>query len=441
MLTFFLKRVCFILVFEYFWKYFSWGCVVNSHICFLLHCCELRWWNFLLLCLQTWCSSKSLIFKFKFFNYGLKQENLDRGSLIICCRILPFSLFTSSHWFGLLFTCFSFQRSYKLRCMFFHAGLLHREHTFSRALSWPSHSEGPSHSTKDLSSCHTAGRSSCWVRSTSVSLSKLSKPLNPEKYNYSFNVFYTSIPLCPDLGDAAQWMETSVTSGEPPAAILGTNVATNTFLNRKAKTGSPGSLEVSFLSASVLCRELGRTDWAKGAGIQRTRFSWLKKMYCSWTVRWNGLRISFQAPRLGCLLICNKGLGEWGFYFSQRKNWVILFNNTTVPADGQQTHLAFALFGIKISFPFMHIVTYSRFKGYNLTSQAHNIGGSETDFAHLKNTRLFCVKKRWKDSVWICHAKVHQWWSWGPFIEIPSQSCVPHFTLQILSPALFKPCF
>lgn len=71
-------------------------------------------------------------------------------------------------------------------------------------------------------------------------------------------------------------METSVTSGEPPAAILGTNVATNTFLIRKARTGSPGSPEFGLHSAPVVCRKVGCTDCAKGAGTSWTRFPGLR---------------------------------------------------------------------------------------------------------------------------------------------------------------------
>ena len=43
-------------------------------------------------------------------------------------------------------------------------------------------------------------------------------------------------------------MEMSVTSGDLPAATLGTSVATNTFRSSKAKTGSLGSPEANFLS-------------------------------------------------------------------------------------------------------------------------------------------------------------------------------------------------
>lgn len=53
----------------------------------------------------------------------------------------------------------------------------------------------------------------------------------------------------------AQSTETSVTSGEQPAAILGTNVATNTFQTRKARTGNRGSLELGQLSAPAVRRE------------------------------------------------------------------------------------------------------------------------------------------------------------------------------------------
>lgn len=53
-------------------------------------------------------------------------------------------------------------------------GLLYWEHTFSCALSGPSHSKGPPYSTEDLSTCHTAGRGSCRVTTTWDSLCKLS---------------------------------------------------------------------------------------------------------------------------------------------------------------------------------------------------------------------------------------------------------------------------
>ncbi|PWA26055.1 hypothetical protein CCH79_00001646, partial [Gambusia affinis] len=54
------------------------------------------------------------------------------------------------------------------------------------------------------------------------------------------------------LGDVAQLMETSVTFGELPGAISGINVAINTFLTRKARTGNPGSLELGSSSASAM---------------------------------------------------------------------------------------------------------------------------------------------------------------------------------------------
>lgn len=49
------------------------------------------------------------------------------------------------------------------------AGSLYWEHAFSGEISRPSHSEGPSFPTEDLSPCHTAGRGSCWVSGTSAS--------------------------------------------------------------------------------------------------------------------------------------------------------------------------------------------------------------------------------------------------------------------------------
>lgn len=57
-------------------------------------------------------------------------------------------------------------------------------------------------------------------------------------------IYLTFLPLCPVRGDAARSTETSVTSGEQPAAILGTSAATNTFQTRKARTGNPGSPEL-----------------------------------------------------------------------------------------------------------------------------------------------------------------------------------------------------
>lgn len=65
----------------------------------------------------------------------------------------------------------------------------------------------------------------------------------------------------------------NVTSGEPLAATLGTNVATNTFLNRKARTGNPGNLE---RCASAACRKLRCTKCATGAGTSWIRISGLK---------------------------------------------------------------------------------------------------------------------------------------------------------------------
>lgn len=55
-------------------------------------------------------------------------------------------------------------------------------------------------------------------------------------------------------------MEMSVTSGEQPAAILETNVATNTFLIRKARTEGPGSLELSRLSVPSSVQETGHAQ-------------------------------------------------------------------------------------------------------------------------------------------------------------------------------------
>lgn len=57
-------------------------------------------------------------------------------------------------------------------------------------------------------------------------------------------IYLTFPPLCPVRGDAARSTETSVTSGEQPAAISGTSAATNTFQTRKARTGNPGSPEL-----------------------------------------------------------------------------------------------------------------------------------------------------------------------------------------------------
>lgn len=57
-------------------------------------------------------------------------------------------------------------------------------------------------------------------------------------------------------------MEMSVTSGEQPAAILGRTATTNTFLIRKARTGSPGSLKISLRAA----------DWTERLGAYGTRF-------------------------------------------------------------------------------------------------------------------------------------------------------------------------
>lgn len=72
-------------------------------------------------------------------------------------------------------------------------------------------------------------------------------------------------PLCPDRGVVAQSTETSVTSGEQPAAILGTNVATNTFQTRKARTGNRGSLELVQLSAPAVRREAVSAERVPGA--------------------------------------------------------------------------------------------------------------------------------------------------------------------------------
>lgn len=57
-------------------------------------------------------------------------------------------------------------------------------------------------------------------------------------------IYLTFPPLCPVRGDAARSTETSVTSGEQPAAISGTSAATNTFQTRRARTGNPGSPEL-----------------------------------------------------------------------------------------------------------------------------------------------------------------------------------------------------
>lgn len=90
--------------------------------------------------------------------------------------------------------------------------------------------------------------------------------------------------LSVDLDGVAQWMETSVISGEPLAAILGKSVATNTFLIRKARTGSPGSLDLGLGTASAACRKVCYRHGAQGTGTIGTRFSELKILpLAKWT--------------------------------------------------------------------------------------------------------------------------------------------------------------
>lgn len=138
-------------------------------------------------------------------------------------------------------------------------GLLHSKHTFSGAVSRPAPSEGHPCPSEDLSPCHTAGRAHCWVRTTRITNSDAGCPCSRTVVWYPLSsFFYTSS----DHDGVAQWTEMSVTSGEQPAAILGTTAATNTFLIRKARTGSPGSLEVSLWAA----------DWTERIDMYRTRF-------------------------------------------------------------------------------------------------------------------------------------------------------------------------
>lgn len=75
-----------------------------------------------------------------------------------------------------------------------------------------------------------------------------------------FDILYSF--LSSDHDGVDQWMEMSVTSGEQLAAILGTTATTNTFLIRKARTGSPGSLKISLRAA----------DWTERLGAYGARF-------------------------------------------------------------------------------------------------------------------------------------------------------------------------
>lgn len=86
--------------------------------------------------------------------------------------------------------------------------------------------------------------------------------------------------LYSDLEDAARLMEMSVTSGEPLAAILGRNVAINTFLIRKARTGNLGSLEHRLLSASLLEKETGIRRLCQWDWYLPHKVLWAKNIYC-----------------------------------------------------------------------------------------------------------------------------------------------------------------
>lgn len=95
--------------------------------------------------------------------------------------------------------------------------------------------------------------------------------------------FITNVqPVClyPDPEDAARLTEMSVTSGEPLAAILGRNVATNTFLIRRARTGNLGSLEHSLLSASLLKKETGIRRLCQWDWFLPHKVLWAKNIYC-----------------------------------------------------------------------------------------------------------------------------------------------------------------
>lgn len=138
-------------------------------------------------------------------------------------------------------------------------GLLHSKHSFSGAVSRPAPSEGHPCPSEDLSPCHTAGRAHCWVRTTPITTSDAGCPCSRTVVRYPSSSFF--FPSS-DHDGVAQWTEMSVTSGGQPAAISGTTAATNTFLIRKARTGSPGSPEVS----------LGTAGRAERIHMYRTRF-------------------------------------------------------------------------------------------------------------------------------------------------------------------------
>lgn len=121
------------------------------------------------------------------------------------------------------------------RCFVSLAGFQHREHPAGRALPRPSPAQGTPHPTEDVRPCHAAGRGGCQVSTV---------PLAGGGGDHLSSICLTFPPLCPARGDAARSTETSVTSGEQPAAISGTSAATNTFQTRKARTGNPGSPEL-----------------------------------------------------------------------------------------------------------------------------------------------------------------------------------------------------